>query len=153
MSSFVDSKHKKLSPEEIIKIAAKETGGKYTADQIKASIGLEINKGKAWVMREGNTLFVVHAIPDQPQVAVFRALNADVINNYLQNSVDFAKAVGLAGFKYMVTTFDDRKLLNIFHYIGRKAPFGDMGFAIEELKGGKYRVTVNLGSITKGVNK
>jgi hypothetical protein len=33
MSSFVDSKHKKLSEEEIVKIAAKETGGKYTADQ------------------------------------------------------------------------------------------------------------------------
>jgi hypothetical protein len=153
MSSFVDSKHKKVSLKEIFKIAAKETGGKYTADQIEASVGTELYKARGLAVREGNTLFIVHAIPEQPTVAVFRAINADVIKNYLQNSVDFAKAVGLMGYKYMVTTFDDKKLLNIFHYIGRKAPFGNMGFAIEELKGGRYRVTVNLGDITKGSKK
>lgn len=151
MSSFVDSKHKKLSPEEILKIAAKETGGKYTADQIKASVAVELNKARGWVMREGNTLFVVHAIPDQPTVAIFRAINADTIQNYLKNSITFAKAIGLAGFRYLVTTFDDKALINIFHYIGRNAPFEKMGFSVEELKDGRYRIIVNLGDVTKGV--
>lgn len=146
MSSFVDSKHKKLSPEEIIKIAAKETGGRYTADQIKASVASEIHDAKSWVMREGNTLFVVYTIPDQPTIAVFRALNGDTIPNYLKNSVTFTKAIGLAGYKYLVTRFSDKSLLNIFEYVRRHAPFDDMGYAVQQLKNGDYKVTINLGN-------
>ena len=83
MSSFVDSKHKKLSEEEIVKIAAKETGGKYTADQIKASLSVEAFKMKALMMREGNTIFVVHQAPTDGTIGQFRAINADTIPNYL----------------------------------------------------------------------
>ena len=145
MSSFVDSKRKTISPQEIVKIAADKTGGKYTPEQIEASIAAEIHEAKSWVMREGNTLFVVHAIPDQPTIAVFRALNGDTIPNYLKNSVVFTKALGLAGFKYMVTRFLDKSLLNIFEYVRRQAPFENMGYAVQELKSGEYVVTVNLG--------
>lgn len=153
MLSFVDSKHKKLSPEEIVAIAAEKTGGKFTADQVKASIAEEISKAKSWVMQEGNTLFVVHAIPNQPTIAVFRALNGDVIKNYLENSIMFAKAIGLAGFKYMVTEFDDPALLKIFHYIGRKQPFHNMGFAIQKTNRGTFKVTANVGDVNKGLRK
>jgi len=151
MLSFVDSKKKKLSPEEIVAIAAEKTGGKYTADQIKASVALEISEAKSWVMQEGNTLFVIHAIPNQPTIAIFRAINADVIKNYLENSIMFTKAIGLAGFEYIVTEFDDPALLNIFHYIGKKQPFHNMGFAIQKTNRGTYKVTANVGDISKGL--
>ena len=145
MSSFVDSKHKTISPQEIVKIAAHKTGGKYSPKQIEASVAAEIHDAKSWVMREGNTLFIMHAVPDQPTIAVFRALNGDTIPNYLKNSVMFTEAVGLAGFKYLVTRFSDKSLLNIFEYVRRHAPFEDMGYAVQQLQGGDYKVTINLG--------
>ena len=151
MSSFVDSKHKKLSEEEIVKIAAKETGGKYTADQIKASLSVEAYQMKALMMREGNTIFVVNQAPTDGTIAQFRAINADTIPNYLQNSLIFTKAIGLAGFKVLVTQFADKSLLNIFHYVKRHAPFPNMGFSIQRAPNGEYVVTVNLGNAHKGV--
>jgi hypothetical protein len=150
MSSFVDSKHKKLSEEEIVKIAAKETGGKYTADQIKASLSVEAFKMKALMMREGNTIFVVHQAPTDGTIGQFRAINADTIPNYLQNSLTFTKAIGLAGFKTIITQFSDKSLLNIFHYVKRHAPFPHMGFKIQKADNGEYIVTVNLGDVHKG---
>jgi hypothetical protein len=147
MPAFVDSKHKKISPEEIIAIAAEKTGGKYSVDQIKASVALEIHEAKSWVMQENNTLFIITAIPDQPTIAVFRALNGDTIPNYLKNSVLFTKAMGMAGFKYLVTRFSDKSLLNIFEYVRRHAPFENMGYAVQQLQNGDYKVTISLGNI------
>jgi hypothetical protein len=148
MSSLIDSKHQELSQEEIIAIAAKETGGKYTAEQIKASLTVEAYEMNAVMIREGNTIFVVHPSPERKDVALFRAVNADTIQNYLQNSVKFAKAIGMAGFKYMVTEFEDKSLLNIFKYIGRAQPYQNMGYSIQKAKDRElYRVTVNVGDI------
>lgn len=150
MTTFVDSKKKKLSEDEIYEIAAKETGGKYTAEQIKASLGLEAYQMGALMLRQGNTIMVVHQDKQNPTTAVFRAINADTIENYLKNSVEFAKAVGEAGFQYMVTEFDDPAILNIFKYIGRKQPYKGMGYAIQQYpKSKRYRVTVNLGETPK----
>jgi hypothetical protein len=145
VSLLVDSKQKKLSPEEIVKIAAKETGGKYTADQIKASLSAEANQMKALMFREGNTIFVVHQTPAHPDIAVFRAINADTIPRYMANSVMFTKAMGLAGFHVMITQFDNASLLNIFKFVKRQAPFKGMGYQVGRAKNGEYVVTVNLG--------
>jgi hypothetical protein len=146
MSSFVDSKHEKLSQDEIISIAAKETGGKYTPEQIKASLLAEAHQMGAIMLQEGNTIFVVHRSKDRPDVALFRALNADTIPNYLKNSVVFTQAVGMAGFKYIVSEFEDKSLINIFEYVKRNAPFKNMGYTVQKLKDKEYyRLTVNLG--------
>lgn len=150
MTSFVDSKHQKLSQEEIIAIAAKETGGKYSAEQVKASLSAEAYDMKAIMLREGNTIFVVHKDPQNPKIVVFRALNADTINNYFKNAVVFTKSMGMAGFQYMVTQFDDPALLNIFKYVKRHQPFPNMGYAVQKNKQGQYRVTVNLGDVQQG---
>lgn len=150
MTSFVDSKKRELSQEEIIEIAAKETGGKYTAEQIKASLFAEAYEMGALMLRQGNTILIVHQDKNNPTTAVFRAINADTIENYLKNAVEFAKALGEAGFEYMVTEFDDPALLNIFKYIGRKQPYQNMGYAIQQYpKSKRYRVTVNLGETPK----
>jgi hypothetical protein len=151
MSSLIDSKHQELSQDEIIAIAAKETGSKYSAEQIKASLLAEAHEMGAIMMREGNTIFIVHRSPERPDVALFRALNADTVANYLKNSMVFTKAVGLAGFKYLVTTFEEPSLLNIFRYVKRNAPFSGMGYAVQKSKDGtKFRVTINLGQANAG---
>lgn len=150
MSSFVDSKHQKLSTEEIIGIAAKETGGKHSADQIKASLSLEAYQLKALMLREGNTIFVVHQAKTDPKVAQFRAINADTIANYLHNSLIFTKAIGMAGFKTLVTQFDDESLMGIFKYVKRHAPFQNMGYSFKKNSDGTFTVIVNLGDTHKG---
>jgi len=148
MSSFVDSKHQKLSQDEIISIAAKETGSKYNIEQVKASLLAEAHEMGAIMMQEGNTIFIVHRSPEREDVALFRALNADTIPNYLKNSVVFAQAIGMAGFQYIVTEFEDKSLLNIFEYVRRNQPFPNMGYDVQKAKGQEiYRVTVNLGDI------
>ena len=153
MTSFVDSKKRELSQEEIIAIAAKETGGKYTADQIKAALTVEAYELGALMLRQGNTMLIVHQNKSNPTTAFFRAINADTIDNSLKNCVEFAKALGEAGFEYMAMEFDDPALLNIFKYIGRKRPFEKMGYAIQKSsKTGRYRVTVSLGETPKRKN-
>ena len=150
MSSFVDSKHQKLSQEEIFAIAAKETGGKYTPEQIKASMALEVSQLHALCMQQGNTIFVVHPTPVDKTIGVFRALNADTMPNYLKNSLVFTKAMGLAGFKHLVTQFEEPSLLNIFKYVKRNRPFPNMGYMVQKTKDHEYKVTVNLGDAKKG---
>lgn len=146
MSSFVDSKHQKLSQDEIINIAAKETGSKYSPEQVKASLLAEAHEMGAIMLQEGNTIYIVHRSSDRPDVALFRALNADTIPNYLKNSVVFTQAAGMAGFKYLVTEFEDESLLGIFEYVRRNQPFPNMGYDVQKAKGQElYRVTVNLG--------
>jgi len=151
MSSFVDSKHQKLSQDEIINIASKETGSKYNSEQVKASLLAEAHQMGAIMLQEGNTIFIVHRSPERPDVAMFRALNADTIPNYLKNSLVFTKAIGLAGFQYIVTIFEEESLLNIFRYVKRNQPFPGMGYAAQKSKDGRrFRVTVNLGDTKSG---
>jgi hypothetical protein len=145
VTSFVDSKQRELSQEEIIEIAARETGGKYTAEQVKASLTAEAYELGALMLRQGNTIFVVHQDKSNPTVALFRALNADVLPNYLQNCIEFTKAVGMMGFKYLITQFHDESLLKIFEYVRRHQPFKDMGYEVNKTVDGGYQVTVNLG--------
>jgi hypothetical protein len=148
MSSLVDSHDRKLSQEEIIKIAAKETGGQYTADQVKASLTMEYRQMNALMMREGNTIFVVHQSKEQPTTAMFRPINADTIPRFRSNCRTFAKAIGLAGFKTMITQFKEPKLLGIFKYvIDLHPPFKHMSYKVQHVENGEIAVTVNMGDV------
>lgn len=150
MSSFVDSKHQKLSQDEIIAIAAKEIGGEHSAEQIKASLAAEAYQMKALMLREGNTIFVVHPSPVQATIGIFRAINADTIPNYMKNCVAFTKAIGMAGFKQLITQFKDKSLINIFKYVKRNQPFKGMGYSVKKTDNGEFQVVVNLGEAHKG---
>lgn len=150
MTAVVDSKHQELSNEEIISIAAQETGSQYSPEQVTASIMAEVHEAGAILMREGNTLFVIDKSSKDPSVGVFRALNADTAQNYLQNSMVFIEAAAAAGFKTLVTSFQDASLLGIFKYISRKPPIPGMGYAVQQTQNGGFRVTVNLGGGQKG---
>lgn len=139
----VDSKHEQLTNEEIFSVASQETGSEYSPEQVLAAITAEAQEPGTIMMREGNTVFVVHKYPKDESIAVFRALNADTPDNYLQNSVVFTDAMKSLGFRAMVTTFYDESLLGIFKYIARDKPAG-MGYQASRLQDGRIKVVVQL---------
>lgn len=147
---MIDSKHQDLSPDEIVQEAAQETGSQYSPEQIKASIMAEIHEQGAISFKEGNTLFIVHRSPNDHNVGVFRALNADTAQNYLANSLVFIKSMKVGGMKVLVTQFQDPSILNIFKYISRNPPFPGMGYATQRTEDGGYQVTINMGSEARG---
>ena len=143
---FVDSKKEKLDQMQLLRIAFENSRTQYTVEEGIASVIAESRMPNCIMMRQGNTIFIIHYVPKQKNEGMFRALNADTPANYLQNSLEFIKAAGLAGFTLLVSQFQDPALIQIFKYISRKPPFPGMGYAVQEMKGGGYQVTVNLGT-------
>ena len=143
---FTDSKTHKLSQLEIIKTALEKQGSPYNMQQSIAAVTAEAYSPNTIVIREGNTLFFINFDPDDKSRGMFRALNADTPHNYLENSVMFIKAAGLAGFRTLVSQFSDPSLLHIFKYVSRHAPFPGMGYAAQhDNEKHIYQVTINLG--------
>lgn len=142
---LVDSKQQKLQMQEIVKIAVEETQSQYDPKTAFLTLIKETTLPDAKVLQIGNTLFIVHPT-EKPRHGIFRALNADTAENYLQNSVEFTKrAYDELDFDVLTTEFSDPTLLNIFKYIGKDQP-ADMGYLTQKSKDGKsYRVTVTLG--------
>jgi hypothetical protein len=142
---LVDSKQQKLGMQEIINIALEQTKSDMNEKKALLLIAKEVTLPDAIIVQKGNTIFVCHKT-ENPRLGLFRALNADTPQNYLQNSVEFTKEAyeGL-GFDMLRTEFKDPTLLNIFKYIGRDQP-ADMGYKVEQSKNtGMYRVTVKIG--------
>lgn len=150
---MIDSKRQQLSNEEIVDIAASNTGSPYSPEQVRAAIMAETREPNTLALQQGNTLFVVHRSKKDPTVAVFRALNADTAPNYLENSFIFTETMKSMGFRAMVSTFYDPTILNIFKYISRNPPFPGMGYKVQRTKDGGFYVTVNLGSGQGGLAK
>ncbi len=143
---FVDSKKEMLETEALLKIAFENARLPYSFEEGLAAVMAESRMPNAIVMRQGNTLFIINYKQNQKDQGMFRALNADTPANYLENSLEFIKAAGLAGFKILVSQFEDASLLQIFKYISRKPPFPGMGYSVQRLRDGGYQVTVNLGT-------
>jgi len=152
----VDSKTKLLDPAEIILDHAKATKSKYTKDQILASVMAESHEAGAILMRQGNTLFVIH--PAKNRMGILRALNADTGQNYLQNIMLFLKAIYMAGFDVLVADFNDSSLLSAFKYVYKNRDQVNpdvngkptMGYAFQDLKNGGKRATIVLGPKREG---
>jgi hypothetical protein len=139
---LVDSKKKELSMEAIMMIAAQETKTPYPASTVYAAMVKEMNMPGTSIMREGNTLFVIHN--SEGRVGVFRALNADTARNYLESSYTFIQAAYKMGFDTLVSEFQDPTIMNIFKAISRNPPQEGMGYKAEKTNKG-FRVTVKLG--------
>lgn len=140
----VDSNQKRLSPAQIIEIAAEETQSEFPLAAVKSALDKEFKLPGAWKLREGNTIFIVHR-GDKPRYGMFRALNADTAKNYIKNSREFMVAAYDEGFDVVVTQFKDPTILNIFRTIGRDKPDG-AGYAVQKTKDGGYQVTLALGT-------
>lgn len=139
---LVDSKKKQLGQEAILMIAAQETKSPHPASTVYAALVKELNMPGTSIVRDGNTLFVIHNA--EGRVGLFRALNADTARNYLENSYAFIQGAYKMGFDTLVSDFEDPTIMNIFKAISRNPPQEGMGYKAEKTKNG-YRVTVKLG--------
>ena len=139
---LVDSKKKMLSQDAILMIAAQETKSPHPASTVYAAMVKEMNMEGTSIVREGNTLFVVHNA--EGRVGVFRALNADTARNYLESSYAFIQGAYKMGFDTLVSEFEDPTIMNIFKAISRNPPLEGMGYKAQRTKTG-FRVTVKLG--------
>ena len=139
---LVDSKKKQLSQEAILMIAAQETKSPHPASSIYAAMVQEMNMPGTSLVRDGNTLFVIHV--GEGRTGIFRALNADTARNYLENSYAFIQGAYKMGFDTLVSEFEDPTIFNIFKAISRNPPQEGMGYKAERTKKG-FRVTVKLG--------
>jgi hypothetical protein len=139
---LVDSKKKELGQEAIMMIAAQETKSPYPASSVYAAMIKEMNMPGTSIVRDGNTLFVIHNA--KGRVGIFRALNADTARNYLENSYSFIQGAYKMGFDVLVSDFQDPTIMNIFKAISRNPPQEGMGYRAEKTNTG-FRVTLKLG--------
>ena len=123
-------------------IAAQETKSQYPASTVYAAIVKEMNIPGTSIVREGNTIFIIHNT--EGRIGIFRALNADTARNYLESSYAFIQAAYKMGFDILVSEFEDPTIMNLFKAISRNPPNEGMGYRAERVKNG-FRVTVKLG--------
>ena len=147
MTQMVDSRQQELPTDEIVKIAAENTRSPYPFKKVYMLFVSELGMPNAKLYKFGNTLFVVHPAQDNTGYAMFRALNADTAENYVQNGKRFIDKAVADGFKGLKTQFSDPSILNIFNIIGREeqaAQNPNMGYAVGRAKNGDYSVTLML---------
>lgn len=139
---LVDSKQKQLGVEPIIVISAQETKAKEPVMSVWAAVLAELNQPGVTLFQEGNTLFIVWHLG--PREGMFRALNADVARNYLENSYLFMQAAYKFGYDVLHSEFEEPTILNIFKAISRNPPLPNMGYEVQKTDDG-FMVTLRLG--------
>lgn len=147
MSQMVDSQQQELGTDMIVKIAAENTRSQYPFEKVFMFFVAELGMPDARLYKFGNTVFVVHPSEEKPSFGVFRALNADVAQNYLDNSKQFIDQAIEDGFTGLQTTFSDPSILNIFQMIAREeqqAQNPSMGYQVYKSKDGMIRVNLVL---------
>ena len=147
MSEMVDSQQEKLGTDMIVKIAAENTRSPYPFKKVFMLFAAELGMPNAKLYKFGNTVFVIHPSEKEPNFGVFRALNADVAQNYVDNSKQFIDKAIEDGFTGLQTTFSDPSILNIFQMIAREEQSVQnqkMGYQIYKNKEGTIRVNLVL---------
>jgi hypothetical protein len=140
----VDSNEKMLTVQEILEIAAEETGVQKPFEEVLQALTVELTMPNIWKTRNGNTLFIVHKTA-KPGYGYFRALNADTARNFVENGRQFVDGAYKVGFDILVTQFTDPSVLNVFKIIARNPVREQMGYAAQRTNGGGFQVTLQLG--------
>jgi uridylate kinase len=151
MSAVVDSKMQMLDEDEIIGISAQETNSPYSPEQIKAAILAETTEAGALIIREGNTFFIINPT-NKPDIVMFRALNADTVQNYIDNSIKTARALSEKGINLLVIDFTDDSVLRILKSLANGAGNSGMGnpgsgYTVKQTSNGGYRAVVKIESL------
>lgn len=145
MDAMVDSRQKDLNPFEIVTIAVQHMGNEYPLDVALPAIVTEMSQENAETQKIGNTLFVV-LMGDNGQ-GFFKAYNADIPPNFVQNSKQFCIwAKEELGMHMLVTEFKGKQISQLFHVIARNPPMEDMGFKEYRTEDGGSRIVLNLGA-------
>jgi hypothetical protein len=147
MTQMVDSRQKELGTDIIVEIAAKNTRSPYPFKKVFLLFVSELGMPNARLYKFGNTVFVVHPSEENPSFGVFRALNADIAENYVDNGKQFIDQAISDGFTGLQTTFSDPSILNIFQMIAREeraVQNPNMGYQVYKNKDGMIRVNLML---------
>lgn len=151
MANLVDSNKTMLPVTEIIKIAAENSESPVPVNAIVQGIKAEMKQPGSLPMRYGNTIFLCHRT--KGRMGMFRALNADMARNFVQNGNRWVVQAYNAGFDLMVTQFDDPTLINIFKAISRKPPRQNMAYQVLRTESGEIQVVLKLGPKREGEQK
>lgn len=144
MSALVNSKMQMLSEDEILSIAAQETGSPYSMEQGKAALLAEIYEGGALLVREGNTFFVIKET-NNPEVITVRPINADTIENFIDNIIKLMQLQVEKGIPYTVVDFNDDRILTLFKAIANKAQgLINVSYSVKQSTTGMYRAIFKL---------
>lgn len=92
------------------------------------------------ILRNGDTLFLIHIL--NKGIAQVHVFNADAPEKYLENFIEFAKAMEKAGYRKVFGIAEDMEAVNALKQIGYPVQIADAG----ENRDGKkiYRATVEL---------
>ena len=146
---LVDSQKEELDTSTIIARAvgeAKDAGQLPKNVTLQAAILSVISEGSmpgTKVEQIGNTVFMSHYSEDGKEVAM-RAFNADTARNYLENSIQYVKALAEQGVERMTSDFADKKILQLFNTIARRPELQDWGMQVYKLDNGEMRAYVVL---------
>jgi hypothetical protein len=147
MTQMVDSRQKELGTDMIVEIAAKNTRSPYPFKKVFLLFVSELGMPNARLYKFGNTVFVVHPSEENPSFGVFRALNADIAENYVDNGKQFIDQAISDGFTGLQTTFSDPSILSIFQMIAREeraVQNPNMGYQVYKNNDGMIRVNLML---------
>lgn len=144
----VDSKQEMLSIDDILKIAYEETGEQTPYELAYAAVIKEFEDPNGVFLRYGNTIFIIHGSQKTPGTGIFRALNADTAQNYVEALREFSINAYKKGYWLLVTKFKDKSLINLFRLLMKNPPRQGMGYAVRQTKDGQYLVNFTLGPNT-----
>jgi hypothetical protein len=146
---LVDSKQKKLNSFEIISISLANTGSKYQPEVAMPAILEEFKQPDTEFVRLGNTIYILHK--GKGGKGFFKAYNADVPRNFLDNSRKFC-VIAFRKFKmdYLVTEFQGQGIERLFYAISKNPPMPGMGYKVfKGQKTGTTRIVLKLGDRKK----
>jgi hypothetical protein len=144
MSALVNSKMQMLDEDEILSIAAQETGSQYSPEQVKAALLAEVYEGDALLIREGNTFFVIKET-NNPEVITVRPINADAIENFIENIIKLMQIQVEKGIPYAVVDFTDERILTLLRAIANKAQgLINVSYSVKQSTTGMYRAIFKL---------
>jgi hypothetical protein len=144
MSALVNSKMQMLNEDEILSIAAQETGSEYSPEQVKAALLAEVYEGESLLIREGNTFFVIKET-NNPEVILVRPLNADTIDNFLDNIIKLMQIQLDKNIPYAVVDFTDDRILSLVKAVYKKSQgVFKLSYSVKRTDTGAYRVIFKI---------
>lgn len=144
---MVDSRQQELQTDQIVKIASENTRSPYPFKKVYMLFVAELGMPNAKLYKFGNTLFIIHPSEKQEGYGIFRALNADTAENYVENGKQFVDRAVAEGFRGLQTQFNDPSVLNVFNMIAREekaAQNPNMGYTVGRTKDGGFVVNLVL---------
>lgn len=141
---YVNSKNRRLNTGQIITVFLKNNPQKHPDNVVMPAIIDELSQEGVYTRQIGNTLFEV--IPGKDGKGFFKAFNADVSQNFVDNSKRFVVwAKEELGMKVLVTQFNDPAIETLFKIIAEDPPMEGMGYQVLHMQSGETRIVLNLG--------